>query len=161
MKKLLLDNKFLFKVIKLMNYTITISKKLTDLSLNLDNYGRNIFTAYSSWLIFLDYYMPYVAKRYQAEDDTEENWPKSMWALYFTNQLVWKIYWTRLNVININIYSDVIFLRRNDKINLLENIINTFNSSDLSENTLLILSFKIFKFLMKNVLKNDMINEGY
>jgi len=158
--KLLSNNQFLFKIIKLMIYTITITKKLTDLSLNFDVYERKVFTPYSSWSLFLDYYMPDLVELYRTDND-EEKWPKNMWALYFTNQLVWKIYWTRLNVIDINIFSDIYFLQRNDKIDLLKNIINKFYSEDISENNLLILSFKIFKFLMKNVSKNDMVDEGY
>jgi hypothetical protein len=161
--KLLKDNISLFKILRLLVYIISISKKLSLLSLNPQEKDFNWEKNYKNWNLFLYFYFPDIANEYEdgSYEDREDNWPKSMWSLYFTHKIVWFVYWKRLGEKFVNKVSDELsHIQSLNNDNFIK-LINDFNSKEITFENTLFLAYKVFKFLTKNVPKDEMVDQGY
>ncbi len=161
--KLLKDNISLFKILQLLVYIISISKKLSLLSLHPQEKDFNWEKNNKNWNLFLYFYFPDISNEYEdgSYEDREDNWPKSMWSLYFTHKIVWFVYWKRLGEKFVNKVSDELsHIQSLNNDNFIK-LINDFNSKEITFENTLFFSYKVFKFLTKNVPKDEMIDQGY
>lgn len=161
--KLLKDNISLFKILRLLVYIISISKKLSLLSLHPQEKDFNWEKNNRNWNLFLYFYFPDIANEYEdgSYEDREDNWPKSMWSLYFTHKIVWFVYWKRLGEKFVNKVSDELsHIQSLNNDNFIK-LINDFNSKEITFENTLFFAYKVFKFLTKNVPKDEMVDQGY